>query len=392
MTDPSAARLHYLDAMRSVLMLLGVVLHSARPYGSRPWRVKDEASQPLLDGVVWAIHLFRMPAFFVVAGYFAMYLLLRRSSPVFLRERMRRVVVPLLVTLSTFNVVQVWVTTGDGGDAGFLRGALLPAWASGSMVSHLWFLALLAVYFLLVAVFAPPLRGLARYATAPWGDSGWLVFLVVGMVVAAPLAVAVAMKLSVTLLETPVLGLLRPYELLLYLPCFAIGMLLQAWPRLFDRFARCTKLLLAWALVGGVGAYLTAGRDGVLYHAANIVAMSLLSWMVVRLVFALFRAWVDRPSRTFAYLSDASYSIYLFHHLVVIVAATALLPLPLGAGAKFLVVLAVATLLPLLAHHFLVRRSSVLGYLFNGRTGRGGRSGPAAGVAAPPGSRSLESG
>ena len=74
----TASRLHYMDSMRSVLMLLGVVLHAARPYDSNDWQVKDAARLELLDGLVAGIHLFRMPAFFVVAGYFAMYLLVRR--------------------------------------------------------------------------------------------------------------------------------------------------------------------------------------------------------------------------------------------------------------------------------------------------------------------------
>lgn len=389
MTDGNAARLHYLDAMRSVLMLLGVVLHSARPYDSGAWRVKDEARLALLDGLVWSIHLFRMPAFFVVAGFFAMYLLARRSTPVFLRERLRRVVVPLLVTLLTFNVIQVWVTVGHGGDAGFLRGALWPAWAGGSLVSHLWFLVLLAIYFCLVALFASPLRGLARHASATWANSRWAMVLALAMAVAAPPGVAVLARLADPLLETPVLGLLRPDELLLYLPCFALGMLLQAWPGMLDRFARCTWPLFVLAGVGAVGAYLTAGQEAIHHRASNLVATALLSWMVVRVVFAVFRAWADRPSRTFAYLSDASYSIYLFHHLVVIVTATALLPLPLGPGVKFLMVLAVAALLPLAAHHLLIRRSAVLGYLFNGKALR---RGPAPAPAAGSGARSLESG
>lgn len=373
MTEGTAARLHYLDAMRSVLMLLGVVLHAARPYDSHAWRVKDEARLALLDGLVWVIHLFRMPAFFVVAGFFAMYLLGRRDTPTFLRERFRRVLIPFVATLITVNVAQVWVTVGDGGGAGFLQGALLPAWASGSWVSHLWFLALLAVYFLVVALFAPLLRKLAAPTSAAWWGSRWALFLVLSAAVIAPLVVAVLVKLAGSALSTPVLGMFRPDELLWYLPCFAVGMLLQLWPQLMDRFARCSVPLFALAVWGAVGAYLTEGREEVAYRAANIVATALLSWMVVRVVFSLFRDWADRPSRVFGYLSDASYSIYLFHHLTVIVIATALLPVELGAGVKFAIVLAVASALPLAIHHFLIRRSAVLAYLFNGRRSSGKR-------------------
>lgn len=392
MTEGNTARLHYLDAMRSSLMLLGVVLHSARPYDSHAWRVKDEARLELLDGLVTFIHLFRMPAFFVVAGFFAMHLLMRRPAPVFLRERLRRVLIPLFATLFTFNVIQVAVTVGDGGDAGFLAGALLPAWANGSWVSHLWFLSLLAVYFLLAAVSAPLLRALAHPDAVRWGERPWVLALVLMAAVAAPLAAVVLVKLAGPMLSTPVLGLFRPDDLLWYLPCFAVGMLLQAWPGLFARFARVSLPVLGLAAVGAVGMYLTEGREAVAYRAANVLAMALLSWMMVRMVFFLFRIWADRPSRTFQYLSEASYSIYLFHHLTVIATATALLPVALGAGIKFLIVLGVATLVPLAIHHFLIRRSPVLAYLFNGRARGGVRSGVAAPLAPEPGVRRFESG
>lgn len=366
----TASRLHYMDAMRSVLMLLGVVLHSARPYSLTEWQVKDTARLGWLDILVPVIHLFRMPAFFVVAGYFAMFLLLRRPALAFLRERLRRVLVPLLATLLTFNLVQVWLVAGNGGEAGFILGALLPSWASGRWVSHLWFLIVLAVYFTLVAALAPLLRRLAEAsARAPgWTHSRWTLALILGVVVMSPLALAVLAKLTAPAMDTLVLGTISPSVALTYLPFFAVGMILCVAPGLIDQFARRDLLVLGLAVCGLVGQYLTDDHQQVIYRAINIVSWSLLTWMVARVVFSLFRDWANRPSPTFEYLSYASYSIYLFHHVIVIATATALLPLPLAAGVKFLIVLATASLVPLAIHHFLVRRYDVLGYLFNGRT------------------------
>ena len=366
----TASRLHYMDSMRSVLMLLGVVLHAARPYDSNDWQVKDAARLELLDGLVAGIHLFRMPAFFVVAGYFAMYLLVRRPLAFFLRERMRRVLVPLLATLLTFNLLQVWLVMGSGGEAGFLRGALLPAWEAGRWVSHLWFLVVLAGCFALVALFAPWLRRLGnqRSQASPWLAERWVLPAMLLAGVLAPVAVAVAAQVTGSLLTDLVLGSISIAEFLRYLPCFAIGMMLCAEPRLLDRFARCDAIGIALAICGFVAMQLTDGRPEPAWRAAHMLAEALLSWMLVRAVFALFRRWVDRPSRVFAYLSSATYSIYLFHHVAVIAMATVLLPVvTLAAGAKFLFVLAVASLVPLVLHHFLVRRVGLLGYLFNGR-------------------------
>src|SRR3546814_11438688 len=88
--------------------------------------------------------------------------------------------------------------------------------------------------------------------------------------------------------------------------------------------------------------------------------------MSVRGIFMLFRRWADRPSRTNRYLSDASYSIYLLHHLPVVVMASFLLPLALPAWCKFALVLVIASLFSLAAHHYLVRRHAPLRSLSHG--------------------------
>src|SRR5690606_39842649 len=132
-------RLHELDAMRSVLMLLGVVLHAINPYGlDGSWLIADASRSPLLEAIAIAIHAFRMPAFFVVAGYFSMLLLGRQAPPVFLRERLRRTLLPALAVLLTFNLVQVWFLAPAAAADGFWRGALLPALLRGDWLGHPW--------------------------------------------------------------------------------------------------------------------------------------------------------------------------------------------------------------------------------------------------------------
>ena len=363
-------RWHYLDTMRGMLMLLGVVLHAARPYGSAAWRVNDPRQIPALDLLVEIIHLFRMPAFFVVAGFFAMYLLHRRSTATFLRERMRRVLVPLVVMLISVNTVQVWflarqagTTTGD-----FLGAILMPALLRGELVSHLWFLACLAIYFALAALIAPYLRVLAeRGSHASGGRAGDLALgLALAAAVVAPLAVAAVGKLTHPMLNQFVLGLVRISTLLDYLPWFAVGVLLCAYPRMLDRFARIDAWVLGLGLCGGIGLSLGVGREAMGWRVLTIVSGSLLAWMAVRAVFALFRRYADRPSRTFRYLSDASYSVYLFHHIVVIMAATWLLEVAINPWMKFALVLVAASLVSLAIYHFMVRRHAVMRYLFNG--------------------------
>lgn len=384
MQNPDSNRLHYLDALRSTLMLLGLVIHSARPYSGGDWRVNDPQRWAPLDLVGTVLHLFRMPAFFVVAGFFAMYLIQRRSTPAFLRERGRRTLVPLFVTLLTLNVLQAWFVARhvDGNGGPLWSNVVLPQFWSGSLVSHLWFLVCLAVYFALTALAAPLLRrlGAVRLPAATWVPPG-VVFALVAGAACYRVGIAVVDKLTAPLLHDIVLGLVMPFTVFEYLPFFAIGVVLCAFPAVLDRFARVNVGVLVLGLGGAAGFHLLAHESSTLVKALRLVAEVVLVWMIIRALFALFQRFANRPSPAVRYLSDASYSVYLFHHVVVIMAATWLVPVALPASMKFLIVLATAAVVSLSVYHLLIRRSAVLSYLFNGAIRPGGPGRPDSAVA-----------
>jgi glucan biosynthesis protein C len=65
-------RLHSLDSLRAIMMLLGLVIHSSITYGiyeyGDTWVLKDPSSNSILnDRIVFFIHSFRMQIFFVVS-------------------------------------------------------------------------------------------------------------------------------------------------------------------------------------------------------------------------------------------------------------------------------------------------------------------------------------
>ncbi len=60
-------RIHYLDNLRALAMLLGVYLHAAFAYAHPAqtiWLATDVKSSRWIDASIWLIHLFRMSLFF----------------------------------------------------------------------------------------------------------------------------------------------------------------------------------------------------------------------------------------------------------------------------------------------------------------------------------------
>src|SRR5688572_28704841 len=87
------------------MMLLGLVLHSAASYTYTPlgagWPVHDPPGSVIFSLLLVFIHLFRMPAFFLVAGFFAALLYYRDGPRAFARNRARRVALPLVLFWAT---------------------------------------------------------------------------------------------------------------------------------------------------------------------------------------------------------------------------------------------------------------------------------------------------
>jgi hypothetical protein len=89
-------RLHGLDALRGGALLLGVVLHASMSFIPAPiWIVADDRQSVWAGVLFFAIHLFRMATFFLLAGLFAHMMLGRRGVGGFLKDRFIRIGGPL---------------------------------------------------------------------------------------------------------------------------------------------------------------------------------------------------------------------------------------------------------------------------------------------------------
>ena len=84
-------RVYALDALRGIMMLLGLVLHAASTYSLKSewgtWRSKDPDNNFSFLVLVEYIHAFRMPVFFVAAGFFGALLFYKKGPIALLKNR-----------------------------------------------------------------------------------------------------------------------------------------------------------------------------------------------------------------------------------------------------------------------------------------------------------------
>ncbi len=399
-TDPSASaqatRLHALDALRAVALLLGLVLHSLVPYVLPPglWAVGTNTPVRVLGWLVYYIHSFRLEVFFLLAGFFGALIVDKRGLRAWLKDRAMRIVLVFLVALVPMKIALAAVWISGGRATGWLvlpePVASLPLWqlAVGALfkerwptisTTHLWFLYYLAIISMLwsgafalvsrfgvLASIAANARRAMQHAVASRFAPVWL----------ALITTPVLNRMVGMDIDTPdwTLAWHRPV-LALYGFYFAIGWALHGAREILHTLAaRWTSLLIGGIAVSFPAAILLGLRhQGGPWALANAEASSWLTSFGTSLVMALsvlgwigaFVRFLDRPSPNLRYLSDASYWIYIVHLPVM----TALQVWWAGSGLPWWVqvpLVNVTTLAMTIASYQLLVRSTWLGAWING--------------------------
>lgn len=387
-------RLHALDALRAIAMLLGIALHASLAYIPlpQPWATSDRSHSDGLAVLIFLLHSCRMPAFFLMAGFFARLAYRRRGGRAFLRDRLWRIVLPLVVAwLVVFpSIVLTWVA-----GAKQMGSALIPPMyrqyssleiANGVLtdwqeirkafsLGHLWFLYyLLLIYLLFFATRALLRHGETGLLAGRWMDAmAHRVALSAGGTAAVMLAIGVLLQWSGTNdgIQIPEHTLMPdPSGLLVYFLFFALGWALHRAPGLLEPLgARPLRSALAFSVTGLIllgSAEWSKTHPHPLLERLWLFGYAAIMWWGMTALLGCCLRWFRHPSAAWRYLADASYWLYLVHLPLVTGLQVALYPLPWNWAAKFAVVLAGTTALSLAGYALLVR-STVIGAALNGR-------------------------
>ena len=335
--------------------------------------MRHPAKSALADVILLICDGATMPLLFAVAGYFALPSLDRRGLAGFLAGRARRLVVPLVGLTLFFCPIIAYVDYRDkGGLDGFFAHwlAIVPTvldWrfllfanADAAKVSqtlvwpfHLWFLAMLFVFCLLLAA--------ARLAVGPGltrresrGGPGW------GRLGLLALGVGLAAGVGQMACPDPAWARLGPFlvfqptRLPLYAGFFLLGA--SVWKRGWSADHGLPGRLWAWGLafLVALAAMARTGGDALKAWAAGGLSVPLsLAHGLARTAFALTaialaaslvgRAKAGSPWRR-PDLSRTSFDLYLSHFPLVVVLQYWLCGTALPVAAK----VAVCSILPIL--------------------------------------------
>jgi peptidoglycan/LPS O-acetylase OafA/YrhL len=384
----ASERLHGLDAVRGYALLLGVVFHATMSFlpGPQVWMVRDIHSSALLGAVFFVSHTFRMTTFFLIAGFFAHLMVERRGVRAFIKDRLKRIGIPLVVgwpvlfaAIIAASVYGIYVATGH------VPAKPPPAPANppplAFPLTHLWFLYVLLLLYAFTLI--------ARWFVRLTDRQGRVVALGDRLVRRVMEKRAAALLLALPAAAAlygydgwlPWFGVPTPDNSLIPNPpaavefglAFGFGWLLNRQPGLLQAWSRRWGVNLAAAIV------LTSGLLAWLGFAPVIVppkpglerlglaagyALSMWCWTLA--VIGLALRYLSDPSPVRRYIADSSYWIYLIHLPLIIALQAAVSRQDWPWEAKFAVVLGVGFPLMFATYHLLVRRTFI-GAILNGR-------------------------
>lgn len=376
---PALHRQHHVDALR-VFAFGGLILYHVAMVYVAGWgyHVKSSYTVEWLQVPMVLMNRWRMPLLFLLSGIAIGLFQPERAPGRFALMRTWRLFLPLVFGMFAIVPIQAYCQALANGSIqpGFAQfmwryvnfgpwpAKAFDGWDFGITWNHLWYLAYLWVYSLLLTALLPLLRTrAARAVVERFGAlrGAWLVLLP-----AIPFVVYVV-TLAPRFPQTH--DLLHDWFLhAQYFTVFLIGYAIARAPGFWAEVARLRRSLLVLALVlfalyAPIVFVAAQPRPDWMVLAAQVLRGAYL-WCALIAILGYGVTYLNRPFRWLPYANEAVYPWYILHQSFIVPIAFLLIPLRLGGAAEAALVLAGTVLGCFVLHHFVIRHVGWMRPLF----------------------------
>ena len=382
----NSIRYHGLDALRGMAMLLGIVLHAALPYmpNVEAFWPADASSSHVINTIFQFIHIWRMPLFFILAGFFANLIISKKSWRSWWGNRFLRIALPIIVFFPVMSLTLPWIFKyGKTGDFIFF-------YSDVGQPFHLWFLWQLMIFVISTAIFRLPyllgvgvLKALNRiglgFISNVFGESKSvlssilfrsrfpIVFIILcsvinlptqGELIVNPIASGLYFVIGYSLYgNASLFTFLKAhwrYYLLAGLVTFTLYVILESKNLVTDIYSMDMK----------GDEYLKAISEpfAIIIVSVKIICGVLFSYAFIGLAEKRFGAYNPR----LRFISDGAYWMYLIHLPIVTLITFFMFNLHISIEIKFLIAIVMTSIICLGTYKYFVR-STPIGILLNGR-------------------------
>jgi glucan biosynthesis protein C len=376
MTTSESRRYYYIDWLRVLAILVVFAFHNAKFFDSGGWHVKNtETSKGFTIFIVFTSQWI-MPLFFVLSGMSAHYALRFQTLGRYMRSKILRLGVPLMVGMFTHISLQVYLERLTHGDFTGSFFEFLPQYFDGWyglggnfawMGLHLWYLEMLFVYSLLTL---PLFLWLRSERMGP---------------IISRLAGSLAKPCAIFLLAVPVILMKLIGEtqhniisethwggwaMLPHLGFFVTGYFIALDSQLITSIGKHRIVALVLALIAFVilcMCTLSPAGEQFLAAPGGSVVVVMHSWFWLTAIIGFAHRYLTSTNRFLRYASEAVLPFYILHQTIILLIGYHIVQLDTSIVVKYVVVTTLSFVAIGVLYECLIRRFNVLRFLFGMR-------------------------
>lgn len=363
-----------LDWLRVIAILAVFLFHTTRFFDPLDWHVKNATTYPSLAFMDAFVTLWGMPLVFIVSGA-SLYFALKPSMLKFIDDKVRRLLVPLVVGIFTFSALQVYFERITHHQFNGTFFDFIPHYFQGWypfdggnfawMGMHLWYLMLLFIYTLLLM---PLLYWLKK-------GSGQNTLRSLGDLLARPFlvfSVGIAVALLLTVLDPNTIWGAKAFGAWSFVPYLLFlfaGFLVMSHEGIQKRITqyRWLSLGLGIVLIAGLIWYWQQNGEplfGTWTYTAFNMLYGFASWCWIQTVLGFGFKHLNAPRPILFYAGQAVLPFYILHQTVLLTVGYFIVQWQLPDLLKWALIATVSFASIALLYEFVIRRANLLRFLF----------------------------
>jgi glucans biosynthesis protein C len=364
-----------LDWLRVLAILSVFLYHSTRFFNFGDWHVKNPVTHGAVQFLESFMEIWMMPLIFLISGASIFYAMNKGGAGMFFKDKVLRLLVPLLVVVFTHASLQVYLERLTHGQFSGSYWAFLPHYFEGAYMGdgglgnfafagmHMWYVMILFIY---CVMFYPLFRW--------WKGRGQAVLDKLSNLIASPWTMWLALSFPIMFLDmfaddTDLMFGSGGWPFLYYIFFLLYGFAIVSHERLQANIRRTRWSHLVAGLVLGVAyAFLSA-------NAANpaiepwenelgdpLFFLSACTLLPAFLGFAM--QYLTRNTPFLKYAGEAVLPFYILHQTILLVIGYFVVRWSIPDLAKWAIIYAGSFLIIMALYEFLVRRVNLLRFLF----------------------------
>ncbi|RYY21563.1 MAG: acyltransferase [Chitinophagaceae bacterium] len=372
-------RLYYLDWLRVAAIMAVLFFHSAMPFAAESdWHIKNNETSNLFLEFNFFLSRFRMPLLFFISGAVAHLMLRKRTAGAFVKLRFQRLILPLIFGMLFIVPIQVYMERLNQGFTGGLLEFYKTIFTTGPYPDgnfswhHLWFIAYLFVYDLLLAPLFKLITNLdSNIAAVNKLSAGKNIYLL-----SIP---------SVILFAAMVRYFPQTHNLvndwcwfIYWLLFFVAGFLVFRFPSLALSLERNRRVSLSIAVATFFFVNYLRWND--LEPAESITDLvsaatsygylalyAITAWSWVFAIIGYGRRYLNKFHFSLSYLNEAAYPFYILHQSVIVVIAFYVVQTNDSILLKYIFLVLTSLITSIFIYHLFIRPAALLRFFMGGK-------------------------